>query len=143
MYLCHNPSILQDQTYSPERMSSKSQILLSAKEAVSLWVLGARKVGSGSAVLTGDRSLSDTYMAFINLITLFFTSCWSADSNGDPLYLNIVFQELHISLIIQHLFIYVIILVMEAGNYILFLYPFPNNWQRTRAGRELNGAWRK
>lgn len=37
-------SALQDPAYSEER-SRDSRALLSAKEAVSLWVLGARKVG--------------------------------------------------------------------------------------------------
>lgn len=37
-------SALQDPAYSEER-SRDSKALLSAKEAVSLWVLGARKVG--------------------------------------------------------------------------------------------------
>lgn len=37
-------SALQDTAFTEDR-SAKSQVLLSAKEAVSLWVLGARKVG--------------------------------------------------------------------------------------------------
>lgn len=38
-------SELQDTEFKADR-STKSQVLLSAKEAVSLWVLGARKVGT-------------------------------------------------------------------------------------------------
>lgn len=37
-------SELQDTAFTADR-TTKSQVLLSAKEAVSLWVLGARKVG--------------------------------------------------------------------------------------------------
>lgn len=40
-------SAFQDTAYTTDH-SSKAQVLLSAKEAVSLWVLGARKVGFSS-----------------------------------------------------------------------------------------------
>ena len=53
LIMCHffwSPLTLQDTSYSPEPHISadRSQSLLSAQEAVSLWALGTRKVGISS-----------------------------------------------------------------------------------------------
>ena len=60
--MCHffwSPLTLQDTSYSPEPHISaeRSQSLLSAQEAVSLWVLGTRKVCILTRLLRDDATL--------------------------------------------------------------------------------------
>lgn len=92
--MCHffwSPLTLQDTSYSPEPHISaeRSQSLLSAQEAVSLWVLGTRKVCilirlPRDAIL---HFLTPVNVAFLHIIctdllsVLYYIKNWYSDIN--------------------------------------------------------------